>query len=345
MHFHLVHPCNLVVFAVYELFSVRIEGIQPIWEITVCILIGFVARGKGKVHTLPHWFSSPILSLLAITKYEFCFTPIAFSSFIVILPGYPMALAIVELVSKQLVSGVVRMVYAMVYSFLLGYGIQMGSSIYILIDPSTSTTTSSCMAATNIGTCDQQRIDQKFFILLVPLFAVAYCVFVRARVFRWPVMIIVSAIGYVVNFCLSCYAQAPSQVLQVVPAFTIGLLSNLLTKVTGKMSFDTVLLGVFYLVPGGLSIKAGYGIFDSGQNDAVSDNLGNQGANFALSMIETSIGKLIGTVPTPPFSSIFARYHNWSLCGNALGLSQRKLTYTAYELLIIPTYITICTYV
>ncbi|KAI7877975.1 DUF1212-domain-containing protein [Lichtheimia hyalospora FSU 10163] len=270
----LVAAALAMVFAVYELFSVHIEGIQPIWEITVCILIGFVAR--------------------AITKYEFCFTPIAFSSFIVILPGYPMALAIVELVSRQLVSGVVRMVYAMVYAFLLGYGIQMGSSIYILIDGSTSTTTPSCMAATNIGTCDQQRIDQKFFILLVPLFAVAYSVFVRARVFRWPVMIIISAIGYVVNFCLSCYARAPSQVLQVVPAFTIGLLSNLLTKFTGKMSFDTVLLGVFYLVPGGLSIKAGYGIFDSGQNDAVTDNLGNQGANFALSMIETSIGITIG---------------------------------------------------
>lgn len=37
-----------MVFAVYELFSIRIEGIQPIWEITVCILIGFVARGKEK---------------------------------------------------------------------------------------------------------------------------------------------------------------------------------------------------------------------------------------------------------------------------------------------------------
>lgn len=279
--------------------------------------------------------------LLAITKYGFCFTPIAFSSFIVILPGYPMALAIVELVSRQLVSGVVRMVYAMVYSFLLGYGIQMGSSIYILIDDSTSKTTPSCMAATNIGTCDQQRIDQKFFILLVPLFAVAYCVFVRARVFRWPVMIVVSAIGYVVNFCLSCYALAPSQVLQVVPAFTIGLLSNLLTKFTGKMSFDTVLLGVFYLVPGGLSIKAGYGIFDSGQNDSVSDNLGNQGANFALSMIETSIGKLIRNSAYTRLLTAFPRYHNWSVCSNTLGLSQRKLPYTTYELLIIP----FCTYV
>ncbi|KAI8142132.1 hypothetical protein BJV82DRAFT_517055 [Fennellomyces sp. T-0311] len=258
-----------MMFAIYEVFSGRIQSFQPIWEVTVCIIIGFVAR--------------------AVTQYGFCFTPIAFSSFIVILPGYPMAVAVVELVSRQLVSGVVRMVYSIVYAFLLGYGIQMGSELYRTIDKDIlEQETSECSRAADITTCDIQRIDQRFFFLLVPLFALAYCVFVKARPFRWPTMIVVSAVGYVVNYLLQCHAHAPAQVLQVVPAFAIGLLGNLLTKVTGKMSFDAVLLGVFYLVPGGLSIKAGYGMFT---ND---DSLGTQGASFALAMIESSIGITIG---------------------------------------------------
>ncbi|KAI9499474.1 hypothetical protein BDB00DRAFT_2533 [Zychaea mexicana] len=259
-----------MIFAIYEFFSGRIQSFQPIWEVTVCIIIGFVAR--------------------AVTQYGFCFTPIAFSAFIVILPGYPMAVAVVELVSRQLVSGVVRMVYSIVYSFLLGYGIEMGSELYRLIDPDITNkgNASECQRATDITTCDIQRIDQRFFILLVPLFALAYCVFVRARPFRWPTMIIVSAIGYVVNYLLQCYAHAPAQILQTVPAFTLGLLGNLLTKFTGKMSFDAVLLGVFYLVPGGLSIKAGYGMFSG------DDSMGTQGASFALAMIESSIGITIG---------------------------------------------------
>ncbi|KAI9317051.1 hypothetical protein BX666DRAFT_1857711, partial [Dichotomocladium elegans] len=241
------------------------------------------------------WYDALISAALAtVTRYSFCFTPIAFSAFIVILPGYPMALALVELVSRQFVAGVVRMVYSIIYAFLLGYGISMGSSIYIAIDPSTRTTTSVCQHANTLGTCDVQRIDRRFFILFVPLFALAYCVFVRARPYRWPTMIIVSAIGYVVNYVLTCYAAAPSQVLQVVPAFTIGLLSNLLTKLTGQLSFDAVLIGTFYLVPGGVSIKAGYGIFDTPENTDSANELGNQGATFALSMIETSIGITIG---------------------------------------------------
>lgn len=283
-----------MVLAIYELFTGRIQSFQPIWEITVCILIGFVARGKVTYayqkmsqHQLIH-----AVFPTALTQYSFCFTPIAFASFIVILPGYTMAISVVELVSRQLVSGVVRMVYAILYSFLLGYGVAMGSELYITIDPSTAHTSTECAHATSLTTCDVQRIDQRFFILLVPLFAIAYCIYVRARPFRWPIMLLVAVVGYVVNYLLSCHAGAPSQVLQVVPAFSVGLIGNLLTKLTGKMSFDAVLLGVFFLVPGSLGIKAGFGIFDSsGGDDSTSSYLGNTGAAFALAMIESAIGR------------------------------------------------------
>lgn len=43
-----------------------------------------------------------------------------------------------------------------------------------------------------------------------------------------------------------------------------------------------------FLVPGGLGIKAGYGMFDS------STSTGTQGASFALAMIESSIGITVG---------------------------------------------------
>lgn len=199
---------------------------QPIWEITICIFIGFVSR--------------------AVWQYGFCFTPVAFASFIVILPGYSMAVALVELVSRQLVCGVIRLVYAIIYSFLLGYGIEMGSEIFGAIRPesvSAQGQSEACVNATNSSTC-VTIIPQAFYFLTVPLFAVAYCVYLRARIPRWPIMIVVAACGFVTNYALSCYAEAPSQVLQVVPAFVVGLLGNLLSKFTGKMSLDAVILGV-----------------------------------------------------------------------------------------------------
>ncbi|CAO3654185.1 unnamed protein product [Mucor fragilis] len=255
-----------MVFASNEIFSAAISSFQPIWEITVCILIGFVARG--------------------IQKFGFCFTPIAFSSFIIVLPGYPMAVAIIELVSRQLVSGVVRMVYAIIYSFLLGYGVSMGSELYMTMDKNTNTTQSDvCKLASSAATCISSE-SQWFNFLMVPLFATAYCVYLRARPPRWPIMAAVSACGYTINYALACWGHAPSQILQVVPSFGLGLIGNCLSKFTGKMSFDAVLLGVFYLVPSSLGLKAAIGLFSG------TDEVGTQGAGFALAMIESSIGKI-----------------------------------------------------
>ncbi|KAI9007917.1 hypothetical protein CLU79DRAFT_777507 [Phycomyces nitens] len=259
-------------FAVYELYSGRFMSFQPIWEITVCIFIGFVSR--------------------SVWKYDFCFTPVAFSSFIIILPGYSMAVAIIELVSRQLVSGVVRMVYAILYSFLLGYGVEMGSQLYGTIEPesiSAQGQSPECQHALSAGTCITVE-NQWFYFLTVPLFALAYCVYLRARPSRWPTMVFVSVCGFVVNWALSCHAKAPQQVLQVVPSFAVGLIGNLLTKFTGKMSFDAVLLAIFYLVPGSLGLKAALGLFGT----SASNEYSNQGAGFALSMIESAIGITVG---------------------------------------------------
>ncbi|KAI8087170.1 hypothetical protein BDF21DRAFT_335411 [Thamnidium elegans] len=251
-----------IFFAFYELFSGRYMSFQPIWEITICIFIGFVSR-------------------------------VAFASFIVILPGYSMAVSIIELVSRQLVSGVVRMVYAIIYSFLLGYGIEMGSELFGTIDPESvkaQSQATACKAAYSSNTC-VTIISQWFYFLTVPLFAVSYCVYLRARPPRWPIMIFVAASGFITNYVLACYANAPSQVLQVVPAFVVGLIGNLWTKFTGQMSLDAVILGIFYMVPGSLGLKAALGFFGS---TAREGEFANQGASFALSMIETSIGITVG---------------------------------------------------
>lgn len=201
--------------------------------------------------TLNYFFNIELTTLfiyIAVWRYGFCFTPVAFASFIVILPGYSMAVSIIELVSRQLVSGVVRMVYAIIYSFLLGYGIEMGSELFGTIDPESVTEqgqAKACVDAYSSSTC-VTIVSQWFYFLTVPLFAISYCVFLRARPPRWPVMIFVAVCGFITNYFLACYANAPSQVLQVVPAFVVGLLGNLLTKFTGQMSLDAVILGVSF---------------------------------------------------------------------------------------------------
>lgn len=137
------------------------------------------------------------------------------------------------------------MVYAIIYSFLLGYGIEMGSELYITFDndPSVTNPAPICQVAANANTCVSSE-SRWFYFLTVPLFALSYCQLLRMRLPRWPVAIVVSGTGFVINWLLSCKAAAPSQVVQVVPAFAVGLFGNILTKVTSRMSFDIVLIAV-----------------------------------------------------------------------------------------------------
>jgi uncharacterized membrane protein YjjB (DUF3815 family) len=177
-------------------------------------------------------------------RQGFCFAPISFGAIVILLPGYTIASGIIELASRNLISGVVRMVYSIVYCFLLGYGISMGSGLWATFDPAaTSASTSEC-----VGDIPSQWYN----FLFVFLFAFSYTIYLKARPNRWIPMFVVSAIGYMVNFSLTKWTSAPQQVVQFVPAFVVGLLGNLMHKFTGKMSFDAVLLGVFFLVPGSL---------------------------------------------------------------------------------------------
>jgi len=114
-----------------------------VFEITAAIVISFFAR---------------LLSTLSV----FCYQSTASAGLILVLPGYIICkyhcrdrhgiveensrltdqtnlLAVcgsLELASKNIISGSVRMVYAIIYALFLGFGIAIGSDLYYWIDPS-----------------------------------------------------------------------------------------------------------------------------------------------------------------------------------------------------------------
>lgn len=86
-----------------------------VFEVLATVLISFAARGLGSIYH----HGQPV----------FCFSAIAQSSIALILPGYTVLCAALELQSKSLVAGSVRMVYAIIYSLFLGFGILIGTVI------------------------------------------------------------------------------------------------------------------------------------------------------------------------------------------------------------------------
>ncbi|PCH41220.1 DUF1212-domain-containing protein [Wolfiporia cocos MD-104 SS10] len=88
-----------------------------VYEISVAIAISFLARG-----------------LSSIRSQIFCYTAISSAGIVGILPGYLILSSSLELASKNIVCGSVKMVYALIYTLFLGFGLQIGSDFYLLFD-------------------------------------------------------------------------------------------------------------------------------------------------------------------------------------------------------------------
>ncbi|CCO31389.1 Pheromone-regulated membrane protein 10 [Rhizoctonia solani AG-1 IB] len=90
-----------------------------IFEISAAMMMSFVARG-----------------LSSINGHLFCYSAISSASVVLILPGSIVLSSSLELASRSLVSGSVKLVYAIVYSLFLGFSLTIGSDLYYLVDQS-----------------------------------------------------------------------------------------------------------------------------------------------------------------------------------------------------------------
>lgn len=177
-----------------------------VFEISAAVITSFLARAFGSI---PY-------------KGErlFCFSALAQSSIALILPGYIVLCASLELQSKSIVAGSVRMVYAIIYSLFLGFGITIGTVIYGIIDVNASSDT----------TCKDPMPDY-WYMFFVPGFAMCLIVINQAKWKQAPVMVVIAFAGYVVNFFSSQRFQGNTQVSNTLGALVIGVMANLYSRI------------------------------------------------------------------------------------------------------------------
>ncbi|KAJ7932570.1 hypothetical protein B0H13DRAFT_2517311 [Mycena leptocephala] len=88
-----------------------------VYEISVTIVVAFVARGLSN-----------------IPGDYFCYSAISSAGVVVILPGFTVLISALELMSKNVFCGSVRIVYAIIYTLFLGFGLTIGSDLYLVVD-------------------------------------------------------------------------------------------------------------------------------------------------------------------------------------------------------------------
>ncbi|KAH7038942.1 hypothetical protein B0J12DRAFT_581058 [Macrophomina phaseolina] len=178
-----------------------------VFEISAAVLTSFLARAFGSING----------------GSVFCFSALAQSSIALILPGYIVLCASSELQSKHLVAGSVRMVYAIIYSLFLGFGMTIGIVLFGVMDKN----------ATSATSCSNQ-MPTNWTFFFVPAFTMCLCIINQAKWKQMPVMVFISFAGYVVTKFSSERFQGNTQISSTLGALAIGAMANLYSRLGTK---------------------------------------------------------------------------------------------------------------
>jgi uncharacterized membrane protein YjjP (DUF1212 family) len=199
---------------------------STVFEITATILMSFLARAFGSIDN----------------GNLFCFSAIAQSAIALILPGWLVLSSALELQSRAIVPGSIRLVFAIIYSLFLGYGITVGTAIYGAIDSN----------ATNATQC-QKPLHPYWSFLFVPLYVFFTTFTVQAKYKQMPAMVTIAFAGYLVNFYASKKFSSSAPIAYTFGAFTVGVLANLYSRLRHGVAAAVLLPAVYVQVPGSLA--------------------------------------------------------------------------------------------
>lgn len=219
--------------------ATRSTQFSHIFEVFGTCLTSFAARGFG--------------SIVLHGKPLFCFSALAQSSIALILPGWIILSASLELQSRNIIAGSIRMVYAIIYTLFLGFGILIGTTVMGLIYPGATDdlTCSSPDYWTTSGSYDAKVLYIKF--IWVPVFTVCLAVINQAKLKQIPWMLLISFCGYQVNYWSAIRFSQNIQVANALGALAIGVLANGYSRFRHGVAAAAMLPAIFVMVPSGLA--------------------------------------------------------------------------------------------
>ncbi|KAF5024801.1 hypothetical protein F66182_3117 [Fusarium sp. NRRL 66182] len=203
-----------------------------VFEVSSTIIVSFLAR--------------VFASIERDGEEIFCFGALAQGGIVMLLPGYMVLCSSLELQSRAIVPGSIRIVYAIIYSLLLGFGITVGSALYGLFDDNPSSTI----------TCPN-AMNPYYGFIFVPFFVVSMCMVYQAKWRQMPVMVLVSFAGYMVNYWSGKRFTGSPQISSTLGAFAVGVLANLYSRLRHGVAAAILIPAVFCQVPGSLASTGG----------------------------------------------------------------------------------------
>ncbi|CAB10002.1 ThrE domain-containing protein [Schizosaccharomyces pombe] len=270
----------LGIFRVY--INPRFFLFDSLFEVIISIILSFLGRAFGSISR----YDKPV----------FCFAALVEGAITLILPGYVVFCGVLELQSKNIVAGGVRMLYAVIFSLFLSFGITIGSALYGWMDKD-ATDADTCMSII--------AVSPYWYILLIPIFTLSLLIVTQSHPRQWPIQMFVACCGYVVYYFSSLHFGA-SQISSAIGSFAVGCLGNMYSHFIKSSSFAVVLPAIFVLVPSGFAAQGGVsaGLDTASQitskntttntTTVTTENSQNSSLEFGFTMVEIAIGIAIG---------------------------------------------------
>ncbi|KAF9925873.1 hypothetical protein FBU30_004429 [Linnemannia zychae] len=234
-----------------SLLASRYSVYSNVFEVSTSIVVAFVAK--------------------ALRDYV-CFTGVVLSGIVMLLPGLSLTTAIMELSSRYMISGSVRMFYSLIYCLFLGFGLSIGSNLWdVFREPPPGDL--------KMGYCHPATEPWRW--ILFPILAIAFNIQLYAVPKQWPMMIVCSSVGYAVSEFAALYWPHSLHIAAAVSAFVVGLLGNIYERLTHELG------AILLIVPGGMGVRSSLLLLDQSGNAA-------QGSAFALQMIVVALSIAIG---------------------------------------------------
>jgi hypothetical protein len=154
-------------------------------EILVPMAIGFVAKAMQ----------------ILFGVNTVCFGNVTAMACFTYFPGIAITLSMVELASRNLVSGTVRMFYSFVRSLKLGFGLAMGSRIMSWIAQTTRSDDIQCINSSRAGAFHVKDYPLLVILMFVPL-SIAINIILIGHPRQWFWMSVSSGLGLIstINF-------------------------------------------------------------------------------------------------------------------------------------------------
>ncbi|PIA13041.1 hypothetical protein COEREDRAFT_83757, partial [Coemansia reversa NRRL 1564] len=186
-----------------------------------------------------------------------------------------------------MISGTVRLIFALCRCFMLGYGISVGSMLgsrVLGLDSSVSLLQGQVDASTQVGNC-REAPNKFWWFLLLPVLSLAFNVSISAHWRQWPFMLFSGCLAYTVSY-FSSLSEALSPLSPAIASFAMGLFANILASFYNHRSaVEPILGGVQLLVPGSLGLKTVLTFITSS---------GTSSGSFLYNIFSTSLSIAVG---------------------------------------------------